>query len=511
MESDSISSQRTYILQFCHDHNIKYLSDGYYDDGITGQTFERDGWNKLLKEIELGKIDCVITKDLSRLGRDHSETGYYIEKYFPEHGVRYISINDNWDSKYDSVDMLLWKLAYNDVYCADISRKVKSILNSKKREGKYVASFAAYGYMKDPNDKHKLIIDEVAGPIVREIFDLSLNGVGNCRIAKILTDRKVPTPGIYSKRGAKSIIREQVGNIWTTGMVRRILSNEVYMGDTVQSKLKKVSYKSKKLVRNDRDNWIIVKDTHQPLVSREDFASIQKKLQLSSKKYTRLPGEQHLLSKLIFCKECMHRISITWKNPKHHENGRIGVCNYYKKYSKYGVCTPHYIDYDELESQILNYLRAIAKKYLEFLDTPKLIRENYKNIRNLILEQEANKNKIIKDLEKAESILLKMYEEKLNGEVSESIYKTLSLKKQQEIDYIQEQLNMVNDKIDLLNKQLDDSKDKQNDIKNILEAFINSAEINQSIIHQVISKILVGENNEIDVIFKIKELENVSV
>ena len=134
-----------------------------------------------------------------------------------------------------------------------------------------------------------------------------------------------------------------------------------------------------------------------------------------------------------------------------------------------------------------------------------------KNIRNLILEQETNKNKKIKDLEKAESILLKMYEEKLNGEVSESIYKTLSLKKQQEIDYIQEQLNMVNDKIDLLNKQLDDSKDKQNDIKNILEAFINSAEINQSIIHQVISKILVGENNEIDVIFKIKELENVSV
>lgn len=123
LESDSITSQRTLIQQFCNEHKIE-LNNYLFDDGITGQTFEREGWDNLLKDIEAGKINCVITKDLSRLGRDHSETGYYIEKYFPEHRVRYISINDNWDSKYDSVDMILWKLAYNDVYCADISRKL---------------------------------------------------------------------------------------------------------------------------------------------------------------------------------------------------------------------------------------------------------------------------------------------------------------------------------------------------------------------------------------------------
>lgn len=511
MESDSIASQRTYILQFCKDHNIKHSDDGYYDDGITGQTFERDGWNNLLKEIELGKIDCVITKDLSRLGRDHSETGYYIEKFFPEHGIRYISINDNWDSKYDSVDLILWKLAYNDVYCADISRKVKSILNSKKRDGQYVGAFAAYGYMKDPNDKHKLIVDEETAPIVKEIFDLSLNGMGNCGIAKLLTERKISTPGVYSKRGGRSIISQQVGNVWTTGMIRRILSNEVYMGDTIQCKLKKVSYKSKKVVRNNRDDWIIVKNTHEALVSRDAFAIIQEKLKLTSKKYTRLPGEQHLFSKLIYCKDCNHRISISWKNPKHHDWGVSGVCNYYKKYSKYGVCTPHYIDYLELETQILNYLRAISKKYLEYLDTPKLIKENYKNIRNLILEQEAKKNKIKKELEKAEAVLLKLYEDKLCGEVTESIYKILSLKKQKEIDNINEELDEINAKINSLNKQLDDSKDKQDDIKSILKNFLDSKEINQSLIHQIISKILVSENNEIDVIFKIKELENVTI
>ena len=189
MESNSISSQRTIIDQFCDEKNI--VNTGYYyDDGITGQTFERDGWNQLIRDIEAGLVDCVITKDLSRLGRDHTETGYYIEKYFPEHKIRYISINDNWDSKYDSVDLILWKLAYNDVYCADISRKIKSNLNSKKRLGLYMGSFAPFGYVKNKEDKHYLEVDEQTGYIVKEIFELAYSGLGTTKIANILNEKK---------------------------------------------------------------------------------------------------------------------------------------------------------------------------------------------------------------------------------------------------------------------------------------------------------------------------------
>lgn len=508
LESDSIISQKVFIQQYVDEKNIKY--DGYYyDDGITGLTFERDGWNQLLKDIDKGLVDCIITKDLSRLGRDHTETGYYIEKFFPEHKIRYISLNDNWDSKYDSVDLLLWKLAYNDVYCADISRKVKSILNSKKKQGLYVGSFAPYGYIKDPNDKHKLVVDNNTGPIVRKIFALAYSGVGNCQIAKTMTDEKYPTPGTYSGRGKQSYNKKLVGNIWTTGMIRRILENEVYLGDLTQCKIKKASYKSKKTIRNDREDWIIVKDTHEPLVSRDVFSDIQKRLVQTSKKYNRLPGENHLLSKLLYCKDCNHRISISWKNSKNHSTGRSGVCNFYKKYSKNNVCTPHYINYDELETQVISYIKMICKKYLLYLNTPELIKDNYKNIQNNIYEYQSSLKKINNELDKAENFMLKLYEDKITNVINDSVYKTLSEKKNSQIDNLKFQIQNIESEINKLNNQLNQDHHKISDIKTILNKFLNSKVITQDLIHQIIDKIYVSENEKIQVIFLIEELEDI--
>lgn len=511
MESDSISSQRTFIQQFCDERGIKYNDQYYYDDGITGQTFEREGWNQLIKDIESGLVDCVITKDLSRLGRDHSETGYYIERYFPEHNVRYISINDNWDSKYDSVDLILWKLAYNDVYCADISRKVKTILNSKKKQGLYVGSFAPFGYKKCKEDKHVLEIDEEVAYIVKEIFELAYSGLGTTKIAGILNEKKYITPGLYSGRGKNTIIRQQVGDLWTTGMVRRILSNEVYMGDLTQCKIKKVSYKSKKLVKNKRQDWIISQNKHEPLVEREVFHEIQNMLDLTSKKYTRLPGEKHLLSKLIYCKDCNHRISISYKNPKKHENGRCGVCNYYKKYSKYNVCTPHYIDYDELEEQIISYIKRICVNYLDMLDTPALIRDNYKNIKEKIKQIESQKNKIISELDKAENVLINLYEDKLEGKISESVYESLLNKKTSSIDTWKNQIIIFDNELLCLTEQLKKDSTKISDVKTLLNKFIDSNVITQDLIHQIIDKIYVSENDNIQVLFKIEQLKSISV
>ena len=511
MESNSISSQRTIIEQFCDEKNI--INTGYYyDDGITGQTFERDGWNQLIRDIEAGLVDCVITKDLSRLGRDHTETGYYIEKYFPEHKIRYISINDNWDSKYDSVDLILWKLAYNDVYCADISRKIKSNLNSKKRLGLYMGSFAPFGYVKNKEDKHYLEVDEQTGYIVKEIFELAYSGLGTTKIANILNEKKYITPGAYCKRVRKDRrISDLVGEIWTTGMVRRILTNEVYMGDLTQCKIKKASYKSKKTIRNERSDWIIVRDTHEPLVSREVFESIQKMLELSQKKYTRLPGEKHLLGKLLHCKDCQHRIAIAWKNPKKHEQGRNGVCNFYKKYSKHKVCTPHYIDYDELETQVISYIKMISRKYIEKIDTPSFIKDNYKNLQEKIREKELQSRRNKNELEKAEVFMMKLYEDKLNGDLDLNIYRTLSEKKSKELDIFREQQKKIEKDIALLHEKLDKDKHKYNDIKNILNGFLNSELITQDLIHQIIKRIDVGENNEIDVLFNIEELAEFKV
>lgn len=511
MESNSIISQRTFIEQFCNERNIN-CSHYFYDDGITGLTFERDGWNNLLHEIETGKVDCVITKDLSRLGRDHSETGYYIERYFPEHKIRYISINDNWDSKYDSVDLILWKLAYNDVYCADISKKVKSILNSKKREGLYVGSFAPYGYKKREDDKHYLVPDEKTAPIVKEIFELAYAGNGTCKIATICNEKKYITPGMYSKRFRKdSRVRELSGDIWTTGMVRTILINEVYMGDLTQSKIRKASYKSKKTIKNKKEDWIIVRNTHEALVSREVFESVQKMLELSAKKYTRQPGEQHLLSKLLHCADCGHRISVSWKNSKNHDRGRSGLCNYYKKYCKYNVCTPHYIDYDELENQVLDYVKNVCKKYLDKIDAPSFIMENYQNIKNRIKEKESQLNRVKNEVNKAENFLMKIYEDKLNGNVDQAMYQTLSNKKKIELDTLNKQYNDIKGEINTLEFNLSNNDNNLKNTKKILNDFLNSKLITQDLIHQIIDTINVSEGDKIDIIFRISELQEFKV
>ena len=508
IESNSIASQRTYIIQFCEDKNINRIHDGYFDDGITGLTFERENFQKMIRDIQMGLIDCVIIKDLSRLGRDHSETGYYIEKFFPEHSVRLISINDNWDSKYDSVDLILWKLAYNDVYCADISRKVKTILNSKKREGKWVGSFAPYGYLKHPDNKHQLIVDPETGPIVKEIFELAYSGIGTCGIAKILTEKGYQTPGERCGRHPKSTLStfEKSGHIWTTGHVRRILSHEVYVGDTAQCKIKKVSYKSNKLVRNKKEDWIIVKNTHEPLVYREMFKEIQNKLEKTSKKYTRLPGEGCLLSKLLICKDCGHRISVSWKSSKNHDRGKSGVCNYYKKYSKYNVCTPHYIDYDELEEQVLDYVKNILNKRMEFFDTPKLIKENYKNIDKNLKDCQTRLFRLEKDKEKAEVLMLKMYEDKLEGKITDSMYNTLSNRKTIEIEEINKQITETKENINKAEEQLITHESKMKDEKGIIKRFLNSKIITQDLINQIIDKIYVGENDDIDIKFTIEDL-----
>lgn len=507
-ESKSITSQKLQIEQFCKENNIN-LSSNYFDDGITGLTFEREGWNQLIDTIKQGKVDCVITKDLSRLGRDHSETGYYIEKFFPENNIRYISINDNWDSKYDSVDLILWKLAYNDVYCADISRKIRSVLDSKRKQGLYVGSFAPYGYKKSDKDKHYLVLDPNTSYIVKEAFELAYSGLGTHKIATIFNEKKYITPGIYSGRGKMTTTRDKVGHYWTSGMVRRILCNEMYTGDLVQSKRKKASYKSKKMIRTEQDDWIIVKETHEPLISKEIFNAIQEMLELTSKKYTRLPGEQHMLSKLLICKDCGHRISISWKNPKHHERGRKGVCNFYKKYSKHNVCTPHYIDYDELEEQILSYIKDISIKFLEFLNTPVLIKTHYKNIKIKIEELETRKNKILSEKDKAENILLKLYEDKLNGKVADTIHKILSDKQIDIIESYDKQQIDIEKEIEKLSNQLVNNETNMNNVAKILNSFIDSKLITQDLLHQIIEKIYVGEDNSIDVVFRIKELKGV--
>ena len=244
-ESGSITNQRSILMNYIKENNLTYINE-YIDDGVSGTTFDRIGFNQMLQDIQNKKINMVLTKDTSRLGRDHIEFGYYVEKYFPEHNVRYVAVCDNIDTFYNNNDMLLFKSAYNDMYVKDISNKIRASLNIKKKNGEFVGAYAPYGYKKDQLDKHKLVIDTYASEIVKRIYQMFASGLSITKIASILTEEKILIPSIYKnmKRGLKS---SHFGT-WNQRNITDILTNPTYIGHLTQGRNKKINYKSKKRI-----------------------------------------------------------------------------------------------------------------------------------------------------------------------------------------------------------------------------------------------------------------------
>ena len=273
-ESESIQNQRVLLMQYIKENKLNFVSE-YVDDGVSGTSFDRPGFNKMIEDIENGKINMVITKDLSRLGRDYVQTGLYTETYFPEHNVRYSAILDNIDTGLDSAnnDIAPFKSILNEMYAKDTSKKINSVLQSKRQQGEYLGT-APYGYKKDPDNKYHLIIDEEAAEVVRTIFRKFLEGMGTMQIADYLSEQKIPIPSDYNKRnrGNKTITY----GLWAQSTVRFILSNEIYTGTVVQGKRKKVSFKSKKFVDVPEENWIRKEDMHEAIISKDDFKRVSR-------------------------------------------------------------------------------------------------------------------------------------------------------------------------------------------------------------------------------------------
>ena len=272
--SESIVNQKSLLAKYINENKL-ILVDYYIDDGWSGTNFNRPGFNRLKKDIELGKIDLVITKDLSRLGRDYIGTGEYLEKFFPEHNVRYIALTDNIDTMLDNsnIDMAPFKAVFNDMYAKDISKKIKTALKTKQKDGKWVGSCPPFGYKKDPNDKNHLIIEKEEALIVKKIFNLAKEGKTPYYISNLFTKESIPTVSLIRKKmRSNSYISNQ--GIWSSKTIKSILQNQIYTGDLVQNRRSKINYKLKKVIWNSKDDWIIVKNTHESIVSKEDFKYI---------------------------------------------------------------------------------------------------------------------------------------------------------------------------------------------------------------------------------------------
>lgn len=499
-ESESISNQRTFLKNWVKEQGYE-LVDTYVDDGFSGTNFERPAFQRMIEDIESGKINMVVTKDLSRLGRDYIETGNFLERYFPENKIRYVAVTDGIDTAVDSSnnDMAPFKAVYNDMYAKDISKKIRTALRTKQKEGLWVGGCPPLGYMQDPNDKNHLVPDPEEDFIIKKIFSLALQGKTNFQIRTILTEEQVPTRAMIkgSRNNRISHATSSKDGIWSTKTVKCILQNQLYTGDMVQNRRSKVSYKIKKTVWNDEKDWIIVENTHEPLVSKEDFDIVQKMLPKNSMRPTK--KVYRLLDGLLYCYECNHKIGIC--APRKSDGRTYIVCNYYRINSKYNVCTSHGFNYDYLEEAIMSAIKKIALNHLEKIQLKNQMNkikfkspiETMKN--NLeLLEKKYNKN--IQNLDK-------MYLDKIENKITEEMYDRVYEKINIELKDLEEEIKNTKKSI---NESNENSPDIKSICEKILEEFISMKNPTRDMMLKLIDKIYIHKDKEIDIYFNFKEL-----
>lgn len=476
-ESESIKNQRNILLTYIKNHSFHFIKE-YVDDGYTGTDFNRPSFQEMIKDIEKGVINCVLVKDLSRFGREHIEVGYYLEKYFPLHNIRLISVLDNYDSSVGSnSDIVPFKALLNDMYSKDISKKVRSALRSKMQEGKYIGARAPYGYQKDKNDKNHLVIDEYASQVVKRIFHDYLNGKGQTMIAKELTDEKIEVPSNYNFTKSKVDVRT---GIWTSTTISNILRNVVYKGCLAQHKSEIISYKVHKKVNLNQEEYVIVENTHEAIIDEDMFCLVQKKLEQKSrescKKY------EYLLTGLMKCKECGHAINVM----PHDGVNKNGEKNFYtfcshNRHHHGMLCSRHSNNYRKLEECVLIQLKEILSNQVIYYDYMK--EELTKNDKTKEKELNLLKNKFIA-MERKQSIL---YDDRLNEIISIEDY----VRKNNQIEEEKQNIKKIIQEIEV-------KKVEMLNYEELTKNLIKLENPDKLLLQSLIDVIYINENKEIE-------------
>lgn len=373
-ESNSVTGQKDLIRDYLSRHPELRECGMKVDDGFTGSNFQRPGFQSMMELVRAKKINCIIVKDLSRFGRDHLEAGEYIERLFPFLGVRFIAINDNYDSMNSHAEsdeiIVPFKNLINEAYCRDTSIKIRSQLEIKRQRGDFIGSFAVFGYKKDPGDHHKLVIDEFAADVVRDIFNWKLDGISAIDIATRLTTSGIPTPMDYKlSQGMRytTAFRIKERSEWSAGMVLRILKNPVYTGVLEQGRVTTPSYRVKRLVQKPRDQWAVVEDCHEPIIDTFDFETAQRVLAMDTR--TAEAGQPvDLFSGMVYCGECggpMIRKTVPSGNKKY----VYYVCAAHKNQKS---CYAHSLRTEALSDIVLKSLGQHIREVIDLAELLKL-------------------------------------------------------------------------------------------------------------------------------------------
>ena len=409
-ESESISTQAEMLTKYIDKHDDEFkLYKIYKDDGYSGTTFDRPDMKELINDIETKKVNCVIVKDLSRFGRDYIQTGFYLERYFPQNDIRFIAINDGIDSAKKQYDLTMpIKNIMNEEYAKDISKKVISSFRTKQQSGAFIGSFATYGYMKNPKDKHKLIIDEYASNIVKKIFKMFIDGNTRRQIAFSLNEEGILSPSAYKTQNSNYVNGRVYNNkyAWSYTTITSILTREVYLGNMVQHLQANngIRTKGKKLKKEEH---IIVKNTHEPIIDKETWDKVQFILSQATRQ---VPQNKELatLAGFVRCNDCKKSM-IRYYGYKTADGNKVYyyACASYKRYGN-SVCSKHAIRYDHLEKIILTDLNdclKTIKDYKEYINQNKNKIDTNKNI----IQNEINK--LVTEIEKVSSLKQGLYED----------------------------------------------------------------------------------------------------
>lgn len=494
-QSMSIKNQKDYLVNYVLEKGWN-ITKIYIDDGYSGLNFDRPDFKKMIADIENKKINLVITKDLSRLGRDYIDTGYYIERYFPQKNIRYIALSDGIDTftKSANNDMTPFKSVLNDMYAKDISKKIRTVMDTKRINGQFIGAFAPFGYVKSAEDKNKLLVDGVAAETVKRIFFMYLNGCSIAKIASTLTEENVPTPTEY-KRTVQNLSYVNVNikyNVWRTETIKGILTNPTYIGNMAQHRSEKISYKMKKFKKIPRKDWIIAEDTHEAIISKDDFSFVQEKIK--QKAQLQYPTERvtHLLGGIIFCGDC--KMPMTFRRVGKKKEF-ICLCSGYSRFGK-EKCQRNTIKEDVLNEYVLSHLKSISEKVFE--DKAEFCTSfNTKNadLNDNSIQKEAEK--ILKRLTEIKKIIKSLYEDKVRGIVTEEDFLMMS-----------SEFNDEKEKLSMRISEIEDEKNKIQEKKSpeqiidIIEKIVSFDIVSPLLIGQLIEKIEIYKSNEIVITYK---------
>ena len=487
--SESILNQKKIIESYIEKNNYN-LYKVYSDDGYSGTNFDRPAFKKLLEDIEKHKVDMVITKDLSRLGRDYIQTGYYLEKYFPENNVRYVSILDNIDTGIDSSinDITPFKSIMNDMYAKDISKKIKSVKQQKIKNGEFIGSKAPYGYRRSLTEKNKIEIDNYSSEIVKEIFNMALQGLSARAIAIKLSEKEILPPSLYNNVNFRKYTAYT--KHWKAEVVNNILTNEVYLGHMIQGKLKKISYKSKKYVKIPKENWVIVKNTHKPIIDQDIFNKVQEII--AKRKSIKTKTLDYPLKGMILCKDCNIVMGAVPKKEKYYLR-----CRTYAKFPKLRKCTSHSIRLDKVEQYVKCSIKDIISLYFTKDELISIAIDELK-----IYYKQCHLNNNIEIINKQLSNIDKeidiVYLDRVNNILKEEDFIRI---------YNQKNLEKENLKKELISLNYLEKDKNENDIISksieIVENFINVNKFEKIILSQIVDKVEIGDKKDIYIYFKL--------